>query len=48
MLGHSLFVKELKVPDMADNLEVTGQVHWHFVNNLKQPVSYHDVEYILS
>jgi hypothetical protein len=35
--------QELKALDMVDNLEATGQVHWQFVNNLKQPIYCHAV-----
>jgi hypothetical protein len=46
MLEQSLFVEELKALDTADNLVETVQVHQHFVNNLKQLVQCHLVEYI--
>jgi hypothetical protein len=45
MKVHNLFVRELKALDMADNLEAIVQVQWQFVNNLKQPIHYHAVEY---
>jgi hypothetical protein len=38
MSEHNLFVREPKALDMVDNLEATVQVHWQFVNNLKQPI----------
>jgi hypothetical protein len=43
MSEHNLFVREMKALDMVDNLEATVQVHWQFVNNLKQPTYYHAV-----
>ena len=44
MSEHNLFVWELKALDMVDNLEATVQVHWQFVNNLKQPIYCHAVD----
>jgi hypothetical protein len=44
MLEHNLLVWEVKALDMVDNLEATVQLHWHFVNNLKQPKYCHAVD----
>ena len=44
MSEHNLLVRELKALDMVDNLEATVQVHWQFVNNLKQPIYCHAVD----
>jgi len=43
MSEHNLLVRELKALDKVDNLEATVQVHWQFVNNLKQPIYCHVV-----